>query len=582
MKCANWILPVLLLTSGWLCGQEYNRSSVSLILMDYKDALQKQVYSDFSAMQLGDRYDKNKIATNLILYNGSREYKVKNTTTGKMEIATPDRSEVLTRYLNEQNVGVQVIGYVYNRQENGFMNADIVNQRAAYNKTDVDYNVLKATKTNLAGLQEGGEKLINNSYIMVYDYANLRYEYVENKVTGEKDYYWKATPSIYLYRVNFTDELRQQFYDKCWIDEEIPEVEHNARRENFAAFRVPVKFVMMYTITREIPTGIVNFRKKTKEERGNVTEEDLKTAAMSKLVKESFGSLSEKIEEKNTEFQVKTAVENVKPVRAKIGLKEGVKTDQRYFMYEYSEDENGKIGKRRKGVIRATSKITDNRQVTSGNTTPTEFYQIAGKAAQPGWEMVERKSLGINLEAGYQMGNLNGVAFGFTGSCYGRKNLNHYFLFDFVYGLDEYKIDWWSKSLGSYVKTVNYNLMVVNIGYGYGLMKRNWELYPYIGAGANMLMSDDKKEDDSDNDNISEDTEEDKKDDSKFMDEMAWMFNCGVRATINIRYPVQLFSGIEFSTAVNKGKTYNALCIHKDLDRASSGVHFKFGLRYCF
>lgn len=580
MKCANWILPVLLLTSGWLCGQGYDRSSVSLILMDYKDALQEQVYGGFSVMQLGDRYDKNRITTDLILYSGSREYKVKNPTSGEMEIATPDRTSTLTKYLNGQNVGLQVIGYIYNRQENGFMNAEVVNQRAAYNKTDVDYNVLKAMKRNLAGLQEGGEKLINNSYIMVYDYANLRYEYEEDKSTGEADFYWKATPAIYLFRVNFTDELRQQFYDECWMDEETPAVECKARRERFAAFRVPVRFVMRYSITRNVPTGIVDFRKKTKEERGNMTEEDLKAKSLNSLVRGSFQTLSEKIEEKNTEFQVKTAVENVKPVRAKIGLKEGVKTNQRYFMYEYSEGGNGEIKRTRKGIIRATSEITDNRQVTSGNTEPTKFYQIAGRAAQPGWEMHERKSLGMNLEAGYQMGNLNGVAFGITGSTYGRKNLNHYFLFDFVYGLDTYKIDWWSKSSGSYVKTVNYNLMVVNLGYGYGLMKRNWELYPYIGAGANMLMDDEKKEDKDEE--ILDNTEEDKKDDSKFMDEMAWMFNCGVRLTLNIRYPVQLFGGIEYSTAVYKGKTYNALCIQKDLDKASSGIHYKLGLRYCF
>lgn len=42
----------------------------------------------------------------------------------------------------------------------------------------------------------------------------------------------------------------------------------------------------------------------------------------------------------------------------------------------------------------ATSHIADNRQVTTGNTAMTEFYQIAGKAAQPGWDMDEKKSIG--------------------------------------------------------------------------------------------------------------------------------------------------------------------------------------------
>lgn len=89
-----------------------------------------------------------------------------------------------------------------------------------------------------------------------------------------------------------------------------------------------------------------------------------------------------------------------------------------------------------------------------------------------------------------------------------------------------------------------------------------------------MLMDNEKDDDSSSSD--------DEKEDSKFMDETAWMFNVGVRGSINIWYPIQAFGGLEFSTALSKGKTYKSLCVDKDLDKASSGVHFTFGLRYCF
>ena len=338
MKVMYRILPVLLFINGWLYGQEYNRSSVSLILMDYKDGLQEQVYRAFSALQPGDRYDRNKIATDLLVYNGSREYKAKDILSGKMKIASPDRTELLTDYLNDQNVGLQVIGVIFNRQADGIMNMEIVNQRAAYNKTDAEYDVLQATAKSTAGLREGGEALIRNSYIMVYDYANLRYEYVESKYESQEDFFWKATPAVYLFRVDFTDELRQKFYDECWMDEETEEADRAAIRERFATFRIPVKFVMKYNTTREVATGIHDFRKKSKNEKGNVTEEDLKAAALTKLITGAFDYLNEQIERKNEIFQVKTVVDEVKPVRARIGLKEGVKTDQRYFMYETRQD----------------------------------------------------------------------------------------------------------------------------------------------------------------------------------------------------------------------------------------------------
>lgn len=574
MKCVCWIIPVLLLLCGALHGQEYNRSSISRILLDYNDNLQKQVYAEFSALPLSDRYDVNNIPTKLLIYDGNRQCFEKDALSGKEKRVTPDRTSLLTEYLNRENVGLQVIGFIFNRRSNGLMDMEVVNARAAYNKNDTEYDMLQAMAKNTAGLREGGEKLIHNSYIMVYDYANLRLEDHKGLFDSEADVYWRATPTVYVFQVDFTDELRNKFYEECWIDEETEESERTVRLQNFENFRVPVKFVLKYNTTQDAATKIADFRKKSKSEQGGTTEDDLKAAALGKLVSGAYDYLNEQVERKNAVFQVKTAVEEVKPVRAKIGLKEGVKTGHRYFMYENGVDANGKEYSRRMGVIRATSHIADNRQVTTGNTAMTEFYQIAGKAAQPGWDMVEKKSIGLNAEVGYQVGNLNGVAVNLTTGFYGRRNFNHYVMVNFLWGLDKYEIDWWSKQSGSYMKTVEYNIFAMNIGYGYGLVKRNWELYPYLGAGANMLMDNEKDDDSSSSD--------DEKEDSKFMDETAWMFNVGVRGSINIWYPIQAFGGLEFSTALSKGKTYKSLCVDKDLDKASSGVHFTFGLRYCF
>lgn len=566
MKYVYWILSVwLLLLCGIVCGQEYNRSSVSRILLDYKDNLQEQVYEAFVALPLSDRYDENKISTQLLICEGNRQYYEKDALSGKDKRATPDRTEVLTDYLNRENVGLQVIASIFNRRQNGMMDMEVVNARAAYNKTDEEYDVLQATAKNTSGLREGGEALIKNSYIMVYDYANLRLENYKGLFDTEEDVYWRATPTVYVFRVDFTDELRDRFYTECWLDEETEESDRAEKLNAFEHFRVPVVFVMKYNTTHDVATKIADFRKKSKDERGNVTENDIKAAVLPQLVSGAYEYLNGQVERKYTAFQVKTAVTDVKPIRAKIGLKEGVKTDRRFFLYEYDVNEN----QHRRGVVRATSHITDNRNVTDGNTVPTEFYQIAGKAAQTGWDMVEKKDLGLNLELGYQMGNLNGVALNLSTSFYGGRNFNHYILLNFLWGLDNYEIDWYSKSSHAYVKTVKYNIFAMGIGYGYGFMKRNWELYPYVGAGANMLMYSDVD---------TGYTEED----SKFMDETAWMLNAGVRGVINVWYPVQAFGSLDFSTALSKGKLYDALCVDKDLDKASSGVHFSFGLRYCF
>lgn len=569
----------LLLWAGLGWAQEYNRSSFSLILMDYKDELRPSVQSKFYSVKMGDRFDKNEIPTRIIFYEGSRMHKVKNSA-GEDVIAVPDHTSQLTTYLNQQNVGLQVIGYLFNRQPDGIMDAERINQRAAYNKTDADYKVAQASAKRMSALQEGGEKLIRNSYLMVFEFANLRCEYVPNKkYPSDEDYYWKATPIVYLYRLDWNDGLKNQFYEECWSDEYMTEEERTQANARYEQFQVPLKLVMTRHIDAQEKTGIVAWRKQTKEERKGTTEEELKQKALDELLRSAFSALRTEVEDSQAEFQVKSAVYDTKPIRAKIGRKEGVRTNHRYFLYEYYSEDGGKtLQKKRKGVVRATNKISDNRSITTGNTRPTEFYQIAGGRVQPGMELVEKKALGLSVDGGYQFGDLNGIYLGVNGCVYGRKNLNHYFRIDAVYGLDNYEIEWVNDA-NVVKKDITYNLMTFGVAYGYGLVKSNWELYPYLGTGGNSLLSTTN----SDTTEKLENTDEEKEKDSSFDDESAWMVNAGIRCNINIRYPVQIFGEANYSLIVSEGKVYKAVRkVHDDLDKASNGLNFRVGLRICF
>lgn len=571
MKFIYLLLSVLLLGGGSVSAQTYDRSSVSLVLLNYNDPLTPDIQRRFSGFNWGSRYDKNELSTKALSWDGLRT----------SPVSSP-KNDMLCQLLNQKNIGREVLAYIYNRQENGSMNAELINQRAAYNKTDRDYNIIQATAKKGSGMQDGGEKLIGNSYIVVYDYANIQYLQEQPDKDGrEGDFVWKGKPAVYLFRLQWTDELRTRFYEECWIDEETAEDQKDSLRQHFNQFEVPVEFVMRFETDLHYNTGIREFREKSKKEQKGQTEAGLKAAAFTKFVDAGLQGLTSGLEQQYDAFHVKSAVYDVKPIRAKIGRKEGVKTDHRFFMYEYVLD-NEAEKRVRKGVIRATNKVSDNRKVSDGETTPTEFYQIAGRAAQSGWELEEKKSLGINLQAGYQVGNLNGITAGISGSLYGRRNLNHYLLLDFTYGLDSYSVKWNDAKNN---ETTQYNIMSVNLGYGYGLMKRNWELYPYAGFGIHLL-GESTKNDDKGDDVVSIERplpqKAGKQEEDDFSEKMAWMFNAGVRGAVNIYYPVQLFGAVEYSTSVNKGKTYEALCSHKDIDKATSGIHYRLGVRVCF
>jgi len=193
--------------------------------------------------------------------------------------------------------------------------------------------------------------------------------------------------------------------------------------------------------------------------------------------------------ERNLEdFRVKTVLFSTRPPKAKIGYKENLKIDQRYFVYEMRQGSNGVIKAQRKGVIRATNKIVDNRFISTGNTEPSKFYQVAGKRLDAGMLLQQHSDLGFALSLGYSTGGVGGYN--------GRLEINTSSFF--------------KKNAPSMVKLYlegGYELKEIQITinstsedykdffrFGLGLgkefcMLRNFRLQPYAGVGLEQLTN---------------------------------------------------------------------------------------------
>ena len=105
-------------------------------------------------------------------------------------------------------------------------------------------------------------------------------------------------------------------------------------------------------------------------------------------------------ERKIEDFRVKTPVYSVDPIAAKIGKKESLRTDQRYFVLEYQMNRKGETVTKRKGVVRAKH-VIDNRKVATGQSTDVStFYQIGGHRVDPGMLMQQRNDLGLGVSVG--------------------------------------------------------------------------------------------------------------------------------------------------------------------------------------
>jgi len=55
-------------------------------------------------------------------------------------------------------------------------------------------------------------------------------------------------------------------------------------------------------------------------------------------------------------------------------------------------------------------KIADNRNIATGSTEMSTFYQVAGGHLEPGFTLQQRNDAGIGLYLGYEPGVVGGLA----------------------------------------------------------------------------------------------------------------------------------------------------------------------------
>lgn len=523
-------------------AQEYNRSGVSIISVSYGDAYDQLVSSYFDNYELSDRYDANSIGTTTLLVNENRE-QFKTSDDGKKMYITPDRKDQIGSALDA--VGKELVSFLFQRNDQGVMNTELLQSRGLYNATDENFMEASATKLGLAAIKDSGMKLMENNYVMVYDVVNLRYEYRKDLGDSKGEYYWICTPVVYLYKLQWSEELFEQMIG-CWITDQDDTETRESKKAAFAAMHFPMKYVMQVSDSQMTRSSGVEANRRKNPDKPNT---QLKTDTYIGLMNSATEDFMEKIEGGNAAFQLQNAVFATHPLRVKMGKKEGVKANNRFFVYENVSNDGKNIKEVRKGVVLASHKISDNRKEADGKTPTSVFYQIAGRKIDAGMTVKEKKSLGVALELGYRAGEMEGVNIGFVYSHVAGRVTNHTGLMNVVVDKDA-----WNMALG----------------YGYGLRINNFEIYPYIGGGMDRFLKDDK--DDKEKEPADKDEEESRKE--------GWFGMGGLRFNLNICYPVQLFGGCEYDYLLSEGEDYKTKCLDKN--RNINGWNAYGGVRICF
>lgn len=391
---------------------DYSRSSLTFLLLetDRSSALQR-FKGIMKQTKVPDKFNDNNLEQRSLVLSGFERDAEDIFLQQSMNRGVIPGSGLDKIYLalNDQRFANEVIAKWWARKDDGTFGVELLQERGAYNATDAEVIAARAGIRGMAGVMDAGEELINKSYILVFDFFNTKtmeqyYNDVDNnrrEIASQLDMDYTPvdrnmegyrTDVIgHLFRIDYNDSVSAVFYQEMWIDSENDDIQsRNAKRNQFDEFEFPLAYVTSVKTTQQSAQS-------KKAVYGKKTDDQL----FEKLVELAIEDVLFQFSTRYEDFRVKTAIFNTRPIQAKIGRKEGLSVDQRYFVYEYQLNPQGEAVPVRKGVIRASNKITDNRQVATGETAPSKFYQVAGRRIQPGMLIQQQNDFGLGITMGY-------------------------------------------------------------------------------------------------------------------------------------------------------------------------------------
>lgn len=372
--------------------ERYERPSLTFCLLSQpQEPYQQAILQGFEHVKVNDKFNDHTLPSlRVIPAPYDRTY------------LQPDKHKVVAKHLLNVQLPKQAVARWFNLQPNGTFNMDLIAERGVYNATDADVLRAKAKKRGLTAIQDAGESLINKSYIIVFDFTNVEtWDDYYNRVDQNNARYAAAnkttyTPQkrvfkgyrgsmwAYLYKIKWNDSVSTHFYTKAW---------NNPAEFNKMLFNL--EFVSQCAGIK-VAGGMASVK-------SDISMQSLMVNFLQSGVESSLIIFSKKI----PDFRVKAPLYNHKPLEAKIGLKEDLKVDQRFFAYEKRLNKKGEVTLVKRGVVKA-KKVVDNRFNASGSMKPSQFYQDAGKKLYKGILLEQHYDYGISLMAGWAQRSMPG------------------------------------------------------------------------------------------------------------------------------------------------------------------------------
>jgi hypothetical protein len=382
-------------------SSDYDRNAMTILVLNAGDSYAALLANSIDSLKVPVKYFDNSLLPSTLPIRINRG-----------EIARQDAVNFRIPYgqvgnaLSENGIGRKIIAKWFDRRPDGSFGVKTLAERGVYNATDNDLLVANASKRGTAGLMDMGMSLVDKSYVIAIDVPvlnTMEQIYDRDTVPAEKRTMngFQGKMNVYVFKLDFSEPVATNFFENLWVTEG-----STNKAERVAAFN-NTRFQLNHisTFTEDAAATQLNPGQKYAPKVQQAQVQLLKSLLDMGLNQALF-----KLEKTNESFRVKAMIADVKPIAVKIGKKEGLRFDQRYFVYENLQNRRGQVYSKRRGVIRAMS-VANNLQVAEGSTKPSYFYQVAGRKLDALGMFVEQKNaLGFNLYLGYLDGGLSGAA----------------------------------------------------------------------------------------------------------------------------------------------------------------------------
>lgn len=322
-------------------------------------------------------------------------------------------SSQLQTYFNK------VVAYYWGRDANGNFNDNLIRERGNFTATDGQIKADQASELSRVG--DLGYSLIDKSYIFVYDIISLKtYEEIYNEKDAKEkkrvDNYnknlksgqaakqftparrvkqgWEIQYAVSIYKLKWTEDIQSDFFNNFWVDNNTKE----GKSQKIAAFNAK-NFEYTY---------VTSWKSTTSETKAKTHEKAVSEEVMNNLLLSSGGTIQmlavSGIGESVEDFKLRANVFSAYPIRVKLGTKESLEKEDRYFLYELIENEQGDKEKKRIGWAYVT-KVADNNMQANGEMPTSKFKQHGGKKVYSGVLIEENNDFGLVVNLGFSMGN---------------------------------------------------------------------------------------------------------------------------------------------------------------------------------